>query len=137
MFPPELAVTCFQVALKPFLTTLESLWNLTFRLLELLTILSGLVEPHFFIICLSSLSSTRTHSGITRMSSLTFNIVVAAGVMILNLEINKLQLDLASLRSGDWDGLVPVILKQSCKLAQAREIVAGQYLGSWRGSWET
>ena len=137
MFPPELAVTCFQVALKPFLTTLESLWNLTFRLLELLTILSGLVEPHFFIICLSSLSSTRTQSGITRMSSLTFNIVVAAGVMILNLEINKLQLDLAPLRCGDWDGLVPVILKQSYKLAQAREIVAGLYLGSWRGSWET
>ena len=114
MFPPELAVTCFQVALKPFITTLESLWNLTFRLLELLTILSGLVEPHFLIICLSSLSSTDTHSHyINHISSLTFNIVVRTSGMILNLKINKLQLDLTPVRSPDWDGLVPVILKQS------------------------
>ena len=115
MFPPELAVTCFQVALKPFMVTLESLWNLTFRLLELLTILSGLVEPHFLIICLSSLSSTDEHSqqDITHISSLTFNIVVGTRGMILNLKINKLQLDLTPVRSLDWDGLVPVILKQS------------------------
>ena len=109
MFPPELAVTCLQVALKPFLVTLESLWNFTFKLLELLTILSGLVEPHFFIICLSSLSSTNTQSGIAHISSLTFNIIVAASGMILYIEINKLQLYFTPVRTPDWDSLVPVI----------------------------
>ena len=56
--PPAVVDTCFQVALNPFIVTLVSLWNLTVMVLELLIILSGLLEPHFFINCLWSLSNT-------------------------------------------------------------------------------
>ena len=97
--PPEVAVTCFQVALKPFLTTLESLWNLTVRLLALLMILSGLLEPHFFTSCLWSLSSTEWITMQSHLASyhsvFTFNKVVSTTRMVLNLELNKFQLNLA------------------------------------------